>query len=222
MIHDKIRFQNFALATKDINDINRARIARNQTKSAIKNARSNLVKDNLEIHRDDSQKFWRQINNLILENESSKYINLINEIDAAEINKSDVAGFINDYFTNIGPSLARNFNKPWSYDGENIQDQIPEIETTPDEIAKLCKDIEIHKSSSIPLLSTRLLKDAYTILTHQLAFLLNKIFNTATIPNSWKVTKVTPLYKGGDRTNVSNYRPISVLPLKLFMIDSPT
>ena len=75
-------------------------------------------------------------------------------------------------------------------------------------------DIEIHKSSSIQLLSSRLLKDAFCISTHQLAFLFfNTILSTATIPTSWKTAKVTPLFKGGDRTNVSNYRPISVLPL---------
>ena len=31
--------------------------------------------------------------------------------------------------------------------------------------------------------------------------------------NSWKIATVTPLPKGGDLTNVSNFRPISVLPV---------
>ena len=150
---------------------------------------------------------------MIPDNDSLKDIHLIDERDGTEIDKVDTARFINEYFTNIGPSLASNLNIPWTYDGENVLEQIPDIVTTSNEIEKLCRDIQIYKSSSVPHLSTKLLKDAFCILTHQLTFILNKIFTTAMIPNSWKSAKVTPLYKGGDRTNVSNYRPISVLPL---------
>ena len=34
-----------------------------------------------------------------------------------------------------------------------------------------------------------------------------------TIPQSWKHAKVTPIIKSGDQTNVSNFRPISVIPV---------
>ena len=33
------------------------------------------------------------------------------------------------------------------------------------------------------------------------------------IPQSWKNAKVTPIFKAGDPTDVSNYRPISVIPV---------
>ena len=32
-------------------------------------------------------------------------------------------------------------------------------------------------------------------------------------PNKWKIGKIIPLFKGGDRENVNNYRPVSLLPL---------
>ena len=32
-------------------------------------------------------------------------------------------------------------------------------------------------------------------------------------PDSLKIAKVTPIFKSGDNDNVSNYRPISILPL---------
>ena len=32
-------------------------------------------------------------------------------------------------------------------------------------------------------------------------------------PNKWKVAKILPLFKGGDRENVNNYRPVLLLPL---------
>ena len=33
------------------------------------------------------------------------------------------------------------------------------------------------------------------------------------IPQSWKNAKVTPIFKAGDPTDVSNYRTISVIPV---------
>ena len=36
---------------------------------------------------------------------------------------------------------------------------------------------------------------------------------TNIIPTEWKTAKVTPLFKTGKRSDLNNYRPISVLPL---------
>jgi len=46
-------------------------------------------------------------------------------------------------------------------------------------------------------------------LTHFLARLL-KIFNNATLPSGWDKAIVAPIYKWGDRSAVTKYRPISL------------
>ena len=42
--------------------------------------------------------------------------------------------------------------------------------------------------------------------------LFNESFNLGTFPSSWKIARVSPLFKGGDPTDRDNQRPISVLP----------
>ena len=42
--------------------------------------------------------------------------------------------------------------------------------------------------------------------------LFNRSLDASTFPSIWKCGQVTALFKGGDRTDCNNYRPITVLP----------
>ena len=76
-----------------------------------------------------------------------------------------------------------------------------------------CKDINITKSSAVSLISSRILKDAFLVLTLQLVYLFNMSSSCNIFPPKWKEATVIPLFKGGTKTNVSNTRPICLLPL---------
>jgi hypothetical protein len=56
-----------------------------------------------------------------------------------------------------------------------------------------------------------ILKDGALMLCKPLSALFQKIYDTKSIPEQWKVAKVIPLHKKGDKHDVSNYRPISNL-----------
>ena len=43
--------------------------------------------------------------------------------------------------------------------------------------------------------------------------MFNHSLKSSTFPQIWKDGKVTPIFKSGDRLNMSNYRPITVLPI---------
>ena len=73
--------------------------------------------------------------------------------------------------------------------------------------------VKTAKSFGTDNISSYFLKLALPFIENSLAFLLNTSIETSQFPDSWKVARVTPIYKDGDRTEKSNYRPISVLPV---------
>ena len=46
-----------------------------------------------------------------------------------------------------------------------------------------------------------------------LTFIFNLSFVTGKFPDKLKQSRVTPLYKADEKSNLNNYRPVSVLPV---------
>ena len=82
-----------------------------------------------------------------------------------------------------------------------------------DDVHKLVKQICLFKASGIDHLSTKVLKDAFLILTDQITYMFNLSLGNGTFPDAWKRATIIPLQKEGNTDDVNNLRPISLLPL---------
>ena len=78
--------------------------------------------------------------------------------------------------------------------------------------------LESKKSSGYDGISNFIIKKTRDVIIPYLEVLYNGCFKQFTFPCSYKIAKVIPLFKGGDREDCNNYRPISLLPAigKLF------
>lgn len=126
----------------------------------------------------------------------------------------------NIYFSSIASKIVKDI--------PNFADVDPEYkkfgstfefeEVTYTGIRDIVRSLKNSKSRDIYGLSVQILKRNINTLCIPLTKMLNKCIKAGMFPSDLKVAKVLPLFKDGDRNNVSSYRPISVLPIfsKLF------
>ena len=69
-----------------------------------------------------------------------------------------------------------------------------------------------NKPTGIDKISCKIIKIAAPAIADSLPYIFNRAVTQSTFPDQWKVARITPLYKGGQRNIPGNYRPISVLP----------
>ena len=122
---------------------------------------------------------------------------------------------MNKYYASAGYNSLNVFTITWSPNIEKFDtyqgfsfDDINEYEIT-----KLVKEINISKSSAYDEISTRLFKDAFSILCRELTYLFNKCISDGTFPFEWGLAEVTPIPNTGVLNNVKNWRTISQIKL---------
>ena len=138
----------------------------------------------------------------------------INNVDVYD--KSTIAEKFNEYFTNVGPSLASKIpdrtDNPLSYMKGNYKDSFMLFPTTFLEVINTVKQFKAKTSSGYDNIPTDILKLSINHIAPHLSTILDNSFVTGCVPDALKIAKVYPVYKCGDKSNICNYRPISVLP----------
>ena len=57
-----------------------------------------------------------------------------------------------------------------------------------------------------------IIKQSIQIIADPLAHIINLSISHGIVPDQMKIARVIPLFKAGDRSLFTNYRPISILP----------
>ena len=84
---------------------------------------------------------------------------------------------------------------------------------------KIITNIESSKAAGVDKLSGRFLEDGANILAKPISALCNLSISQGVFPIASKVTKLKPIFKNGNKTDSSNYRPISLLTSILKIIE---
>ena len=82
---------------------------------------------------------------------------------------------------------------------------------TPDDVKCCLYDLSNKKCEGFDRIPVCSLYDARAVLFKPLSILFDKIYKTCSIPEQWKISKIIPIYKKGNKSEIENYRPIANL-----------
>ena len=85
-------------------------------------------------------------------------------------------------------------------------------ETNVGVVHRLIKSLVLNKATGLDGISSRL-REAADIVVSSLTNIVNLSIRSGVFPDKWEVAKVLPVYKDDIKSEASNYRPISILPI---------
>jgi hypothetical protein len=84
--------------------------------------------------------------------------------------------------------------------------------TNHNEIEEIIGLVKPKLASEYDGITAKLIKASAPYISSPLAYVCNKSLSTGICPSHLKYSEITPIHKKCDETNMSNYRPISLLP----------
>ena len=161
----------------------------------------------------DSKTFWRTVR--LLNHQQTSLPTLHHNGTAIELSESK-ADALNNFFYNCFnhrfPPLASS-DSEYAYKELLSQDCPQHLLCTEDTIFDLLVALDTSKSTGCDGISGKMLKSTADSITPTLTALFNMSISSGKIPKEWKMGRIAPVPKGTDRTSLSGYRPISILPV---------
>jgi hypothetical protein len=171
----------------------------------------------LENVKDNLLKTWKVLNRIIArKSNDNSNISEITYNNQTLTDKNDIVDKFNTFFANVGPDLASKI--PASKDSFKNYLKSPNknsifLEPTDQhEVKQIICLLKNSNSKRHDGLSTVTIKNCSDELARPLSMVFNRSMNDGIVPDDLKIAKVIPIYKAGDKRNITNYRPISVLP----------
>lgn len=147
--------------------------------------------------------------------------NSATELVKVRLNIRDSANYCNEYFANIGDSLANRLLSQKNCTQEDLLRQTLLGSPTPfsfflqptdaSEVNHVIMQLKNDSAAGLDGISPKLLKAIKPVIITPLTHVLNLSIGSGTFPSNWKRSMVVPIYKSGDKKTPENYRPISLL-----------
>ena len=194
---------------------------RNKVTDLTDIAKKKTYQTKIEEGKSDPRTIWKLFKEFGLkgkgnDNENNFAIKCEDNIITAE---SDLAILFNNYFVNVASKLQEPIiNSEFEYLNTFVESKVPnDVEfkiplTNAAFVNTFLSNLNISKSTGLDNIGPKILKLSANIIAPSLVYIINKSITSGTFPSVWKEAKVKPLFKSGDKDDINNYRPISILP----------
>ncbi|MBY0581213.1 MAG: endonuclease/exonuclease/phosphatase family protein, partial [Rickettsiales bacterium] len=182
-----------------------------------KNAKKNYYSKLLTQHKDNLKRVWGIMKEItgkqkIIPTSLPHTIKVENKI----INDTnEIATKFNHFFSTIGKNLSEKIplTNYKLIDNLETSNYLQSPSLTFEEFNIAFKSLKRNKSVGPDEINGNVVIDSYDVMKDILYKIFNASIEQGSFPDSLKIAKVIPIFKTGDPTNITNYRPISVLPV---------
>ena len=186
----------------------------------------------------DNKKFWKTVKPLFSEKVMSTESITLVENDTICSNDSNVSQIFNQFFSNVVKNLNivpkddvinDNVNDPdlinraiLKYEHHpsilkikeafGNQDTFSFVHCSYEDVLEEIRSLNVLKACPKTSIPPKIIKDNYDIFALKLHNDINNSIDNAMFPDKQKEADITPVHKKDDRTDKTNYRPVSILP----------
>ena len=198
----------------------RYKLYKNKLTSILKKAERMYYRNKMDKYKGNIKETWSVLNSMLGRNiRKSTLCDYIVKEGVKINNASAIANEFNDFYINVGPKLADkidNSNVTGSFLDYlvdiNSSDSMYVHPTSENEIANIVAKFSNKTSTDCYGMSMKLVKNIIGGIIKPITYICNLSMKFGVFPNELKVAKVIPIFKAGDIHDVSNYRPVSILP----------
>ena len=192
---------------------------KNKFTSILRIAEKNYYGTLLEKQKTNVKETWKILNNAINKSYNKPtYPKCFIKNNKLISNKKNIANGFNNFFTNVGPNLAKNISLPENdatlYDYlERKEEHTMFLSPVDDlELIRTVQHCKSKRSTDYSDIIMNLIKKVITKIIKPFSHIYNVSLQTSVFPSKMKIAKVVPLFKSGEKNVFTNYRPISLLP----------
>jgi len=189
---------------------------RNKLNTLLKKAEQSYYREKFDLVQTSMKQTWQTIKGILNVRNSTPVAETFYINNQSTNDKILIAKKFNDFFVNIGPTLAAKIpasNVQYStFLNGNFKNSFMLFNTDVSEVISVARNLKSKTSSGYDDIPVDIAKLSIYYVAPHLVNIINKSFSDGQVPDLLKIAKVCPIFKTGDKCNISNYRPISVLP----------
>lgn len=179
----------------------------------IKKTKIEYYRSRINVNKNDAKKLWENVNSICKNVTRNEITHIKDQLDNTTDDLKRIVEIFNDTYINMGKNLAQKITRKNHYEfKENIsQNSLFLTPTSKTEIINEILKLKDKKSPGIDNIRAETIKLIAYQIADPLTHIVNLSIKTGNYPSSFKTSVTVPIYKNGDKTEVSNYRPISLI-----------
>ena len=191
---------------------------KNKLTTILRNAEKKYYSTLLKEKEKNIKATWKILNDLTKKNNINKELpREFKNGNKTMNNPKDIAIGFNNFFSNIGSDLASkipqcNDGSFRDYINKNIPNSLFLNGVTNEEVIDEVRQFKGKYSCGVDGIDMYTVKRVIDEIVEPITYICNKSLETGIFPEAFKIAKIIPIYKSGNRQDFSNYRPVSLLP----------